>query len=621
LVSRIRDLVGALGLQACGAPENPKGAADLAPVYEPVPLAIWSWTGFYLGGHLGGGLGNTRFSDPFGGSIYGDNVSTPTFLAGGQVGYNVQAGQWVYGVELAASGVVSDGTNTCLAFSGFYVSSNCHANPNFLATATGRLGVTFGAQGHTLAYVKGGVAWINNRGDVVANNQFFGFRPQFATNFSSGRAGVVVGAGVERALAPAWSVNFEYNFMSFGNTDVATPPSTFFPPLGFIPANTTSVSSYYHVAKIGLNYRFGADPWVTWDAPRGSAYPVEAAPPPVAYGSGWQLQAGTRVWPSSGKLQWDNSAAPRPVPVNPAVLESRLTYDQLSGASGELYSRVDSPWNIFVKGNVGVGTFNGGHQNDEDWGIFGFVSYSNTLSSQNNGKLSYATTDVGYDVLRGSTYKAGAFVGYNYFSQRSDTLGCVQIATPLFPCLAPGDNRLIGTQDAAWNSLRVGVAAETLIFDSWRISGDVAYLPYVTFAGRDNHLLRSFTTFFDQSGKGRGVQLEGILSYCITPNFTVGVGARYWAMWTSNDSQFVCTGCGGPGVVGGPQFAKFSTERYGAFFQAEYKFDWGEPGYDRNAAPLGLRRASPPAADYSSSNRSGATGFDPARYPPYPNGL
>jgi hypothetical protein len=185
----------------------PARAAPYRPVIvspaQPIPVVppAWSWTRFYVAGHLGGGWGNTRSSDPFGASIYGDNVSNPMFLSGAQAGYNWQAGPWVYGVELATSGTISDGTNTCLAFSGFYVSSDCHANPNFLATAAGRIGLTFGALSRTLAYVKGGAAWINNRSDIVANNQnrFFGqaLLPQFATNFNLGSTGVVVGAGDE----------------------------------------------------------------------------------------------------------------------------------------------------------------------------------------------------------------------------------------------------------------------------------------------------------------------------------------------------------------------------------------------------------------------------------------
>jgi len=61
-------------------------------------------------------------------------------------------------VELEASGAVSDGTNTCLAASGFVVSAKCKAGPNVFATGTGRIGSAFGALGRTPAYLEGGAS-------------------------------------------------------------------------------------------------------------------------------------------------------------------------------------------------------------------------------------------------------------------------------------------------------------------------------------------------------------------------------------------------------------------------------------------------------------------------------
>ncbi|WP_244978800.1 outer membrane protein [Bradyrhizobium pachyrhizi] len=80
-------------------------------------------------------------------------------MASGQIGYNWHKNRWVSGIELDANGAVSDGTNTCLAASGFILSSNCKAGPNVFTTGTGRVGYAFGALGHTLAYLQGGVAW------------------------------------------------------------------------------------------------------------------------------------------------------------------------------------------------------------------------------------------------------------------------------------------------------------------------------------------------------------------------------------------------------------------------------------------------------------------------------
>ena len=161
---------------------------------------------------------------------------------------------------------------------------------------------------------------------------------------------------------------------------------------------------------------------------------------------------------------------------------SRLTYNGLNAFAGEYFQRIDSPYKIFIKGNIGLGSIYTGHQNDEDWLLFGgTVGYSNTLSdSIKAGKLGYTTLDLGYDVLRGAGYRVGPFVGYNYFTERWDTYGCVQIANPASDCVgnfAQPTTVLIGTQDSTWNSLRVGLTGDTMLTDRLKISADVAYLP------------------------------------------------------------------------------------------------------------------------------------------------
>jgi hypothetical protein len=117
----------------------------------------------------------------------------------------------------------------------------------------------------------------------------------------------------------------------------------------------------------------------------------------------------------------------------------------------------------------------------------------------------------------------------------------------------------------------VGANSEVMLVPGLKLTTDLAYLPYVSMTGRDNHLLRSTTTFFDQQGTGQGVQLEAIMSYFVTDNFSIGVGGRYWAMWTTNGT-FMCTGCGLVGVTLPPDAGKFNTERYGTFLQADYRF-------------------------------------------------
>lgn len=549
-------------------------SADLKPAVKATPV-LWSWTGGYFGAHVGGGYGRTSFSDPYGPSIYGDVVDTPVFLLGGQIGYNWQKDSWVFGVEVDASGAASDGTNTCLAVSGSVISATCTAGPNVFVTGTGRLGYAFGSQGHTLVYLKGGVAWQHNQGDVANNNEFrdedrpAGWAPQNATHFEYGRVGGTIGAGLEQALTPAWSVGLEYDYLWFGGPGVATPPTVQL-PLATVPANITSLSSSYHIGKIALNYHFDAAP----RTPGWSDTPLHAATPPVsalpiAFTRGWSLESGTRFWLSRGKFQWGAGSE----------LVSRLTYHKLDGISGELFQRVDSPWGIFLKGNIGLGRFNNGTLNDEDWGMGDTIAYSNTTSGQANGRFVYYTADAGYDFLRGTTFKVGGFMGWTYYGQKSDSTGCAQIdSSPQAPCHQPiGGKTVIGSQDTDWNALRIGLSAETMLLDRWRVSADVAYLPWTDFQGRDNHLSRDLTFFSDQRGSGGGgVQVEGVLSYFVTNNFSVGVGARYWAMWSPKRSEILPNQAqkeGSSPAAGGAFPANYRMERWGTFLQASYKFD------------------------------------------------
>src|SRR5262249_37887100 len=154
--------------------------------------------------------------------IYGGTVRSPAFLGGGQAGYNYQIGNFVLGVEGDLSGYVSDGSATCLASSGFFISANCRVHQGLGGDLTGRLGWATGNQGRTLVYAKGGLAVLQERIDITSNPLVF----QPAT-FDGTRWGWTVGAGVERAITPAWSFRLEYDYAKFGNLSMVTPASFF----------------------------------------------------------------------------------------------------------------------------------------------------------------------------------------------------------------------------------------------------------------------------------------------------------------------------------------------------------------------------------------------------------
>jgi outer membrane immunogenic protein len=78
-------------------------AADMtpAPAYKaPAVMApIFSWTGFYLGGNIGGAWGHGNISDSLFGSSFNNGSNNGVFIAGGQLGGNYQFGSFVVGVE------------------------------------------------------------------------------------------------------------------------------------------------------------------------------------------------------------------------------------------------------------------------------------------------------------------------------------------------------------------------------------------------------------------------------------------------------------------------------------------------------------------------------------------
>lgn len=113
--------------------------------------------------------------------------------------------------------------------------------------------------------------------------------------------------------------------------------------------------------------------------------------------------------------------------------------------------------------------------------------------------------------------------------------------------------------------MRVGLSGAYMITDRLKLQADVAYLPYVKFDGTDNHVLRALIT--QESGIGTGLQLDGVLSYAVNDEFSVGVGARYWSMWTTAQTIAEVTGTPCP-----CQTLPAKTELYGVFAQASYQF-------------------------------------------------
>ena len=146
-------------------------AADVArPVYKAPPPAApapYNWTGFYVGIHGGGAWFDKDWSFPCTATnaVFGTlcdvsqgGHSDGSWLAGGQIGFNYQVGQWVWGIEAQFSGTRIEGSNRDLAFPN---DEFLHSRTDFIGTVAARLGLA--AWDRTLLYVKGGAAWADDK--------------------------------------------------------------------------------------------------------------------------------------------------------------------------------------------------------------------------------------------------------------------------------------------------------------------------------------------------------------------------------------------------------------------------------------------------------------------------
>jgi outer membrane immunogenic protein len=255
-------------------------AADL-PVsgpYRPGPFMVRQpveWTGLYFGANAGYGWGKYSSNITFAGGgassltnpITGITpqgtiapVAGPTELsgtrvpgsgspsgaiAGGQIGFNWQAGMFVFGGEI--DGQWSGQENTFSAACGPGCTATESIKIRSLATGRGRFGLAFD---WFMPYVTGGAAMVNglNNLTMTVGGTTASFAPLSHTTL-----GWTAGAGVEVALWSNWSAKLEYLYVSAnGATKFAPIPSVL--GLGFA---STPGDYRDNIVRVGFNYRFG----------------------------------------------------------------------------------------------------------------------------------------------------------------------------------------------------------------------------------------------------------------------------------------------------------------------------------------------------------------------------
>ena len=242
-------------------------AADM-PVKAPPPPPppMYNWTGFYIGAHIGGAWADRNGNDRFDGNhcFWGEGSvcfedsgfgrNDGRFIAGGQLGFNYQVNQWVWGVEGQISALTNNDNDSACGFVTWGGTNhdhlfNCNNRGNWVATVAARLGVTFGQTGNWLLYGTAGMAVTDIKSELTYADTGPAKRT-VAFSDSDTKTGWVGGVGGAYAFTPQWSIKAEWLYADFGKfTGNATSADGFviFGQEGQVKTN---------MFRAGIDYRF-----------------------------------------------------------------------------------------------------------------------------------------------------------------------------------------------------------------------------------------------------------------------------------------------------------------------------------------------------------------------------
>lgn len=231
-----------------------RALSDGAPSYDysaPYTPAAPTWTGFYLGAHLGGTWGSSEATDSSTTVTLNDywSAAPSGFVFGAQLGYNWQLGPVIYGIEgdLGNLGLAGSATTAFVPL-GYEASTSTDAD--FYMTLRGRLGVLVNGW---MLYFTGGYLGADTTVSVIeACDALLCGLPTVSASNSSFRNGWTLGGGFEAALEGAWTAKVEYLYYDLGAVSVTTPAG----PLG--PPNTWNVETDGQLVRAGINYRFNS---------------------------------------------------------------------------------------------------------------------------------------------------------------------------------------------------------------------------------------------------------------------------------------------------------------------------------------------------------------------------
>jgi high affinity Mn2+ porin len=243
LNSRVTDDIVRVGLNykldQSGSPKGGDRNDRSQPISKAPLAAVWSWTGFYLGGHFGYSRGKVDATlIELGASSDNFDSSFGSVTGGLHAGYNYVLGSGaLLGIEADAS-FLNHLAADDVAWSRTTAVADTSEKIDYIATVRGRLGYAFP---QWMIYATGGYAWSLGR---------FLQNPGITDNIDKVlhlHTGWVAGGGAEFAIASNWTARLEYLYESFGHAD------------GMFPSGTSAHSSYaIQTVTLGLSYRFGA---------------------------------------------------------------------------------------------------------------------------------------------------------------------------------------------------------------------------------------------------------------------------------------------------------------------------------------------------------------------------
>lgn len=230
-------------------------AADMPLKAPPVPYAAsYNWTGFYVGGEVGGdwvtsqGTVGTPGPPAFPPGTVLNPIDYSGVLGGAYAGYNYQINQFVLGIDGDYTWADLTGTSKEVSI----VNGNIldrSSSIKWISTVTGRLGY---ANNNWLFFAKGGWAWAGRFSTSGVEDTAAGVLVSTQT-VADTRNGGTVGAGVEWGFATHWSAKLEYDYVKFATSNATVMGVS---AAGVAELGPVSATSSMNMLKAGIAYRF-----------------------------------------------------------------------------------------------------------------------------------------------------------------------------------------------------------------------------------------------------------------------------------------------------------------------------------------------------------------------------